>query len=124
MSSDESSHDHMPHLVILYNRAQPSDLIPDMLGKAYKFHKQAFSKSRLGISSSLTKGHPLLATHDHDINYVPLLDFVVTDSLWSSYHHVIPALKRALLSLPRNAIIPAGLSEKSWYISHFLLVLV
>nr|CAG4645159.1 EOG090X0EPT [Leptodora kindtii] len=83
MSSDESSHDHMPHLVILYNRAQPSDLIPDMLGKAYKFHKQAFSKSRLGISSSLTKGHPLLATHDHDINYVPLLDFVVTDSLWS-----------------------------------------
>jgi len=132
LSSDDTSVDHMPHLIMLYNRGQPSDLVPEIMEKTLKFHRHAFAKSRLQISSRLVtsryqqqqqqqqhKQHGSLtaSANHHDINFVPLLDWSLScngSCVWTPYDQTIPYLKRALLSLPRNSIGPPALTEKTW----------
>ena len=82
---------------------------------ALNFYRQAFAKSRLQISSRLVNGPcPLAAHHTEDVNFVPLPDWNGTYYATTSYDTTIPHLKRALLSLPRNKLGPAGLTEKTW----------
>jgi len=115
LSSDDSSLDHMPHLVTLYNRGQPSDLVPQMLEQTRKFYRSAFEKSRLHISNDLiSNNHRFANLMKGGVNFVPLLDWKETDEHWANYTEVIPQLKKVLLSLPRYNFGPSGLTEKSW----------
>lgn len=112
LASDDSVVDHMPHLVTIYNRAQPSDLVPEMLKQTYKFYKMAFKKSRLQISSDQFSGQEL---DDMNVNFEPLLEWkAAVDEQWTCYEEAIPLLKTKLLSLPRHTFGPSGLTEKSW----------
>nr|CAG4649730.1 EOG090X0EPT [Scapholeberis mucronata] len=67
LANEDSVIDHMPHLVTVYNRAQQSDLVPDMLKQTCKFYKMAFKKSRFQITSDqfLESIHP-----NEDVNFV------------------------------------------------------
>lgn len=119
LAVDDSSADHMPHLVTVYNRAQPSDLVPEMLRQTYAFYRLSFQKSRLHISNeAFTKNGPTCwaSTEPGTVNFVPLLDWNASDDQWLAYNEAIPALKRALLALPRLSFGPAGLNEKSWFV--------
>lgn len=111
LANDDSVVDHMPHLVTIYNRAQPSDLVPEMLKQTYKFYKMAFKKSRLIISSEQFGGKK---KNDEDVNFVSLPELTATGEQWTSYEEAIPSLKKKLLSLPRQTFGPTGLTEKSW----------
>lgn len=106
LTNDDSENDHMPHLVTVYNRAQPSDLIPKTLKQAWSFYSLAFKKSRLQINSP--------HFNDSDINFVALLDWDATDDLCVHYNDAIPALKKSLLALPRLSFGPSSLTEKTW----------
>nr|CAG4650528.1 EOG090X0EPT [Sida crystallina] len=128
MSTDESGGDHMPHLITLYNRGQPTDLVPEMMDKTLQFYRRAFAKSRLQIASRLvsnpagnrslgaqhTSHLAAFALHHDDINFVPLLDWSLQDEGGVSYDQIIPPLKRALLALPRTTFGPPALTEKTW----------
>jgi len=115
LASDDSSLDHMPHLVTLYNRGQPSDLVPQMLEQTRTFYQLAFEKSRLHTSNSLVNNsHRFANFMKGGVNFVPLLDWKETDDHWANYTEVIPQLKKVLLSLPRFTFGPSGLTEKSW----------
>ena len=100
LAADESQHqlDCLPHLVTVYNRARPSDLSPEMLRKADKFHRLAFQKSRLL--------QPNIPTS------------IVTLEEWPSadYKDSVCELKRTILTLPRRPFSTGSvvLTEKSW----------
>nr|CAG4642086.1 EOG090X0EPT [Eurycercus lamellatus] len=93
LAADESLLDNMPHLVVVYNRARPADLAPEILQKTLKFHQLAFKKSRLQITSS--------GIFKDNVNFIALLEL---------------SLPAALLALPRKSFNmgPTILSEKSW----------
>lgn len=111
LANDDSVVDHMPHLVTIYNRAQPSDLVPEMLKQTYKFYKMAFKKSRLQISSDQFGSQEL----EKNVNFEPLLEWkAAVDEQWMSYEEAIPLLKTKLLGLPRHTFGPSSLTEKSW----------
>lgn len=112
LANDDSVADHMPHLVTIYNRAQPSDLVPEMLKQTHKFYKMAFKKSRLQITNEQFGD---LQETDDEANFVSLLDWTVANDQWTTYEETIPSLKAKLLALPRHSFGPAGLTEKSWY---------
>ncbi|XP_046453307.1 protein SMG9-like [Daphnia pulex] len=112
LASEDSVVDHMPHLVTIYNRAQPSDLVPEMLKQTHKFYKMAFKKSRLQISSEQFSDS---FKTDDGANFVSLLDWTSANDQWTSYEETIPQLKAKLLALPRHSFGPAGLTEKSWF---------
>lgn len=111
LANDDSVVDHMPHLVTIYNRAQPSDLVPEMLKQTYKFYKMAFKKSRLQISSDRFGSQQNCG---EGVNFVSLLDWEAADEQWTSYEEAIPVLKKKLLGLSRHTFGPTGLTEKSW----------
>ena len=111
LASDDSVVDHMPHLVTIYNRAQPSDLVPEMLKQTYKFYQMAFKKSRLQISSEQFDGQ-----REEKVNFVSLLEWTAVNDQWTSYEEAITSLKKKLLCLPRQNFGPTGLTEKSWYL--------
>nr|CAG4637395.1 EOG090X0EPT [Ceriodaphnia reticulata] len=119
LANDDSVVDHMPHLVTIYNRAQPSDLVPEMLKQTCKFYKMAFKKSRLQISSEQFGSQ---RKNEEDVNFVTLLDWTAAGDQWTSYEEAIPSLKKKLLSLPRQTFGPTGLTEKSWYRQTLLIL--
>ncbi|XP_032794696.2 protein SMG9 [Daphnia magna] len=112
LANDDTVADHMPHLVTIYNRAQPSDLVPEMLKQTHKFYKMAFKKSRLQISSEQFGD---LQKTDDEANFVSLVDWTAANDQWTSYEETIPSLKAKLLALPRHSFGPTGLTEKSWF---------
>lgn len=111
LANEDSVIDHMPHLVTVYNRAQPSDLVPQMLKQTYKFYKMAFKKSRLQIASDQFRGHIHI---DEDVNFVALHDLKNKSNTTANYDEQIPSLKQKLLCLPRHSFGPTVLTEKSW----------
>ena len=116
LAVDDSSLDHMPHLVTVYNRGHPSDLVPEMMEQTLQFYQSAFKKSRLQISSGLINGNHRFIKHlKNGVNFVPLLNWNETDEHWANYKQGIPLLKKVLRSLPRYVFGPAGQTEKSWY---------
>lgn len=114
LASDDSIVDHMPHLVTIYNRAQPSDLVPEMLKQARKFYTMAFKKSRLQISSDQFTDRQTSTTDG--VNFISLPEWTVIDDQSASYEEIIPTLKKKLLSLPRHIFGPTVITEKSWYL--------
>lgn len=111
LTNDDSENDHMPHLVTVYNRAKPSDLIPKTLRQAWNFYRLAFKKSRLQIQSPHFNH---LDEAEEGVNFVSLLDWNATDDLCVHYNDAIPALKKSLLALPRLSLGPNTLTEKTW----------
>nr|CAG4646614.1 EOG090X0EPT [Macrothrix elegans] len=115
LAGDDSVVDHMPHLVVLYNRAQPSDLVPEMLKQTYKFYRLAFQKSRLLITSEAFAKYQNGDRNEQAVNFMPLLEWDATDDQWLNYREAIPSLKKTLLALPRHSFGPTSLNEKTWY---------
>lgn len=118
VADDPQQPDILPHLVTIYNRARPADLVPEVLRAGLRFHKLAFQKSRLQTHSSAVGAG--LKIFPDEVNFTVLPNWRTSSRpdavVNGDYEKAVLQLKRALLALPRRPFNMGTtvLSEKSW----------
>lgn len=114
---DQHIQEYFPHLVIVHNKAEMSDLEQDHRQEMEDFYGRVLAKSRLQWrdGAEVTEDKPLLQVMpDHEGDYSEETTTRRKISLHPSFEDAVKSLRKQVFSLKRTPLSQGRLNEKSW----------
>jgi len=114
---DQHIQEYFPHLVIVHNKAEMSDLEQDQRQEMEEFYRRVLAKSRLQWrdGAEVTEDKPLLQVMpDHEGDYSEETSTRRKISLSPSFEDAVKSLRKQVFSLKRTPLSQGRLNEKSW----------
>ncbi|EZA58166.1 hypothetical protein DMN91_011703 [Ooceraea biroi] len=111
---DQDYVEYYPHVVLLHNKAELQDFMPNTINKMKEFYNKVFSNSRLQTHSGIDMNS---CSTESGLNLflIPSRTKEGDMIFCESEKSLVEKLRRKIHGVPRNPMTPSVLTEKTWY---------